>query len=80
MNQIVLKSLNILLFILVIFLVSYIIPSIFAQDVSTIQDNLEKIKEEIVNYIQDTETIDNNDSINSILSVSIPSASFFLLL
>jgi hypothetical protein len=71
MNQIVLKSLNILLFIIVIFLVSYIIPGIFAQDLSDMPDNLEKLKEVMDNL--------NNDSFfKSLVSVAIPSVSVAL--
>lgn len=40
MNQIILKFLNLLLFIIIIFPVLYFIPGIFAQDLSTIQDDI----------------------------------------
>ena len=53
MNQIVLQSISILLFILVILLVPYIIPGIFTQDLSTIKDEAEKIAATV------QETVDN---------------------
>ena len=73
MNQIILKFLNLLLFILIIFPVLYFIPGIFAQDLSTIQDDIEKIKQGLAN-IQDSEIVDNKVLI-SLLQVVIPSGS-----
>jgi hypothetical protein len=60
MNQIILKFLNLLLFILIIFPVLYIIPGIFAQDLSTIQDDIEIV---------------DNKVLISLLQVVIPSGS-----